>query len=248
MKSIAALCFGLLFLGIIIGIVKEHPNPPPAPIVSTTPTDTIPYAVIGRWTNHTDGKGRVLVISPKYRNEESLRLLAGQIAAGSADKRAATVMVFDNRRAATMFHHIPNDSAASALYIAHLVGAYVKNDAAKMNGFNIMLDGIGGPSTMVQFTTPEEPPQQTEAEPEDATTPKRFTGRLGPNAVFTSEAAMHAAMQLIINHVADSESLAPYLACMPATGDELSSLGRGVLPFSSAGGVRQMDRMRGMDI
>jgi hypothetical protein len=118
-------------------------------------------------------------------------------------------MVFDNRRAATMFHHIPHDSASAALYLAHVVGAYVKNDAAKMNGFNIMLDGINGSSTMVQFTNPEEAPHEIEGEPEDATTPKRFTGRLGPNAVFTSEASMHAAMQLIINHVADDESLAP---------------------------------------
>lgn len=57
-------------------------------------------------SSHTHAMGRALVMSTNYRNEKSLRQLAGQIATGSAEERARTAMVFDNRRAGQLFHRI----------------------------------------------------------------------------------------------------------------------------------------------
>ena len=123
---------------------------PPPPALPAA--DQIPYQVVEQWSIPNGGYGRVIVIDPKFRNEQDMRKLAERLKRDTHQDRNAFITVFDDKVAASRRKAAIHDQLGKkelAHYDAHMIGSYIRNINTGYHVFQIMLKGIDGPTIEV---------------------------------------------------------------------------------------------------
>lgn len=149
----------IIIIGIFGSIFKDGDNStssaPPAPLrpPALPAADQIPYQIVEQWSIPNGGYGRVIVIDPKYRNENDMRKLAERLKRDTYQDRNAFITVFDDKVAASRRMIAIKDQLGKkelAHYDAHMIGSYARNINTGHHKFQIMLKGLNGPTIEVQ--------------------------------------------------------------------------------------------------
>ena len=134
----------LLLLAVGPGLTKAAP----------TPGREAPYRVIERWSIPNGGYGRVIVVSPTYRNEADMRALGQRLRDETRADRHAVVEVYDDEGAARMRRDAfaeRLDRRALAFHDQHKVAHYSKNGNTGHHQFTIQLKGVWGPWIVLDY-------------------------------------------------------------------------------------------------
>ena len=127
----------------------------PSQIVETQaqePMKEIEYQIIHEWVINNGGYGRVLLIDPKFRNENDLKKLGEEIKDTTLNDRNAFVFVYDDIKAAQMQENVMNlNEDDGAFYDEHFVLTYSKNINTGLNQLVIMVDGLNGDSIIIDY-------------------------------------------------------------------------------------------------
>lgn len=111
---------------------------------ATSASDSVPYRII-----ETRGGMRIAVISPRYRNEASLRRLGDQLHKDFAAMVPVIVGVYDNVTAAKLYDRYVDgagevDPKTDAFYDSHMVANYSPNFKAGTHAYAIWPNGARG--------------------------------------------------------------------------------------------------------
>lgn len=117
------------------------------------PEKIIPYEIVREWQVPNGGYGKIIVISPKYRNEQDLRLLSFNLRYDTRNDRNAFIDVFDNKKAADLSKNIANLSEKEgALFDQHKIGQYTKNINTGYHRFEIWVNGLNSDNITIDYT------------------------------------------------------------------------------------------------
>jgi hypothetical protein len=104
----------------------------------------------------TRAKFRAVVVSPAYRNMQAMRALGDRLRSDFNSEPLVIVAIFDNARAASMADRMLDsggslDPDSDRFYDQHYIGNYSKNTGTGHHAFTILVQGLSGPQTDIQY-------------------------------------------------------------------------------------------------
>jgi hypothetical protein len=104
------------------------------------------------------GPGRltIILIDPKHRREKDMRELGDQLCKDFTKDKFVWAIVYDDEKAAKMCKDAINDRLSKsdlAFYDQHMIGIYNRNLTKSYHAFQILLEGIDGPSIDITYET-----------------------------------------------------------------------------------------------
>lgn len=117
------------------------------------PDKSIPYEIVREWQVPNGGYGKIIVISPQYRNGQDLRLLGLNLRYDTRYDRNAFIDVFDNKKAADLSKTLANLSEKEgALFDKHKIGQYTRNINTGYHRFQIWVNGINSEEITIDYS------------------------------------------------------------------------------------------------
>lgn len=117
------------------------------------PEKFIPYEIVREWQVPNGGFGKVIFISPQYRNEQDLRMLGLNLRYDTRNDRNAFIDVFDNKKVADLSKNISNLSEKEgAFFDQHKIGQYTKNTNTGYHRFEIWVNGLNSEYIIVDYS------------------------------------------------------------------------------------------------
>lgn len=140
----------IIAIGIILAVFIKNSLDKPSDITETNkfidmkqPEILIPYEIIREWTVPNGGYGKVVVVSPKYRNEQDLRALGLNLFYDTRNDRNSFIDVFDDKKAADLSRKVANLSEKEgAFFDNHKIGQYTRNINTGYHRFQIWVNGL----------------------------------------------------------------------------------------------------------
>ncbi len=121
----------------------------------TKPEDDVSYKVLKETKIPAGGFSRVVIVDAKLVNEKSMRALGDKFAKDTKDDNQANIHVFRNEKAAQLridSNAGKNLSKSNSEFMEkHHVGIFLKNKSSGKHEFQIMLKGLDGPTTTVEY-------------------------------------------------------------------------------------------------
>jgi hypothetical protein len=119
--------------------------------VSIPEPEKVNFKTFEEW-NLAGGKGKLIIIEANQTNIETLKKIGTRLNYDSKDDLLATVLVFNNKKAAGMYHSLSSLSdKENAYYDKHLVAVYGKNKNTGFNTFHIRVHGLEGETIEVKY-------------------------------------------------------------------------------------------------
>jgi transcription elongation factor Elf1 len=119
--------------------------------VSMPEPEKVNFNTFEEW-NLANGKGKLIVIEANQTNIETLKKIGIRLNYDSKDDLFATVLVFNSKKAAGMYHSLSSLSdKENAYYDKHLVAVYGKNKNTGFNTFHITVHGLEGETVEVKY-------------------------------------------------------------------------------------------------
>ena len=117
------------------------------------PEKLIPYEIIREWKIPNGGFGRVIVVSPQYRNKQDLQALGLNLRYDTRNDRNSLIEVFDNKKAADLSRKVANLSKEEgALFDKHKIGQYFQNINTGYHRFNIWINGLTSEGITIDYS------------------------------------------------------------------------------------------------
>jgi hypothetical protein len=114
--------------------------------------DPVKYEIIDEWNIPNGGKGKVILIDIGLTNITGLKKLGECLNYENKDERNAFITVFNDKKAAEMYHDAANlNDIDGAFYDKHFLAVYNKNINTNYNQIQIHEDGLDGKSTDVKY-------------------------------------------------------------------------------------------------
>ena len=132
-------------------------NPAKSDIVTSTEgqlkiPDVVKYETIDEWDITNGGKGKVIVVDVRLTNLLDLKKLGECLNYEAKDDRNSYVVVFNNKKAALMFHSTADlNERDGAFYDRHFLAVYNKNINTNFNEIQIHEKGLNGKSIEVKY-------------------------------------------------------------------------------------------------
>ena len=114
--------------------------------------DAVKYETIDEWNITNGGKGKVIVVDNRLTNLVDLKKLGECLNYEAKNDRNSYVVVFNNKKAAQMFHSAADlNDRDGAFYDKHFLAVYNKNINTNLNEIQIHEKGLNGKSTEVKY-------------------------------------------------------------------------------------------------
>jgi hypothetical protein len=119
----------------------------------SSPKPTVPYSVVGQWSNPDGLYGRVVVVDPTQRSEAGLLALTEQLRRDTKTERNVFVCVYDDARAASRETTIGErlSKQETQLYNYHFIGGYIRDEKTGYHVLRIQLQGLCGPAKEIRL-------------------------------------------------------------------------------------------------
>ncbi len=114
--------------------------------------DAVKYETIDEWNITNAGKGKIILVDVRLTNILDLKKLGERLNYEAKDDRNSYVVVFNNKKAAQMFHSAADlNDQDGTFYDKHFLAVYNKNINTNFNEIQIHENGLNGKFTEVKY-------------------------------------------------------------------------------------------------